>query len=92
MIFGLLRKINTAQPVRQGGLWDVYGMGKMFVYGKERLVCDCLKFEEKLDREILQKMLYHYIRESQKDIQKLTEYAKIRRVTQKVQNRIGVWL
>jgi hypothetical protein len=24
MIFGLLRKINTAQPVRQGGLWDVY--------------------------------------------------------------------
>ena len=24
MIFGLLRKINTAQPVSQGGLWDVY--------------------------------------------------------------------
>lgn len=70
----------------------ILGEGKMFVYGKERLVCDCLKFEEKLDREILQKMLYHYIRESQKDIQKLTEYAKIRRVTQKVQNRIGVWL
>lgn len=26
MIFGLLRKINTAQPVRQGGLWDVYAI------------------------------------------------------------------
>ena len=23
-VFGLLRKINTALPVRQGGLWDVY--------------------------------------------------------------------
>ena len=68
------------------------GEGKMFVYGKERLICDCLKFEEKLDREVLQKILFQYIRDSQKDIQKLMEYAKIRRVTQKVQNRIGVWL
>jgi len=34
MIFGLLRKINTAQPVRQGGLWDVYGMGRMGRMGR----------------------------------------------------------
>ena len=38
------------------------GEGKMFVYGKERLICDCLKFEEKLDREVLQKILFQYIR------------------------------
>lgn len=68
------------------------GEGNMFVYNIERLICDCLKFEEKLEREILQQLLRQYIEESQKDIQKLLEYAKIRRVTQKVQNRIGVWL
>ncbi|MCI8299854.1 MAG: hypothetical protein HFI69_05810 [Lachnospiraceae bacterium] len=66
--------------------------GNMFVYNIERLICDCLKFEEKLDRTMLQQLLRQYIEEPQKDIQKLLEYARIRRVTQKIQNRIGVWL
>ena len=62
------------------------------MYNIERLICDCLKFEEKLDRTMLQQLLRQYIEEPQKDIQKLLEYARIRRVTQKIQNRIGVWL
>ncbi|MCI9081138.1 MAG: type IV toxin-antitoxin system AbiEi family antitoxin domain-containing protein [Lachnospiraceae bacterium] len=68
------------------------GDGNMYVYNIERLVCDCLKFEEKLERGVLKQLLRQYIEEPQKDIQKLMEYARIRRVTQKVQNRIGVWL
>lgn len=68
------------------------GEGKMFLYNKERLICDCLKFEEKLEREVLQQALRKYIEEQDKDVQKLLEYAKLRKVTQKVQNRIGVWL
>jgi predicted transcriptional regulator of viral defense system len=68
------------------------GDGKMFIYDKERLICDCLKFEEKLEREVLQKSLRCYIEEPDKDVQKLLEYARFRKVTQKVQNRIGVWL
>lgn len=68
------------------------GEGKMFLYNKERLICDCLKFEEKLEREALQQSLRKYIDEPEKDVQKLMEYAKFRKVTQKVQNRIGVWL
>lgn len=68
------------------------GDGKIFLYDKERLICDCLKFEEKLEREVLQKFLRCYIDEPEKDVQKLLEYAKFRKVTQKVQNRIGVWL
>lgn len=68
------------------------GENRMFIYNRERLVCDCLKFEEKLNREVMQQLLRRYIEEPQKDIQKLLEYARVRRVTQKVQNRIGVWL
>lgn len=68
------------------------GEGKMFIYNKERLICDCLKFEEKLEREVLQQSLRKYIEEPQKDVQKLLEYARLRKVTQKMQNRIGVWL
>lgn len=66
--------------------------GTIGIYDKERLICDCLKFEDKLDREVLQNALRCYLREPVKDIQKLLEYAKARRVIQKVQNRIGVWL
>lgn len=68
------------------------GEGKIFLYNKERLICDCLKFEEKLEREVLQQSLRKYIEEPGKDVQKLLEYARLRKVTQKVQNRIGVWL
>ena len=75
-----------------GALEFPLGDGKMFIYDKERLICDCLKFEEKLEREAFQKCLRCYIEEPDKDVQKLLEYARFRKVTQKVQNRIGVWL
>lgn len=68
------------------------GDGFIGIYEKERMICDCLKFEDKLDREVLKAALRCYLREPVKDIQKLMEYARARRVVQKVQNRIGVWL
>ena len=68
------------------------GSREMWIYNKERMICDCLKFEEKLERNVLQQAVLMYLREPQKDIQRLMEYAKERKVIQKVQNRIGVWL
>lgn len=68
------------------------GTKEMWVYNKERMICDCLKFEEKLERNVMQQAVLMYLREPGKDIQRLMEYARERKVTQKVQNRIGVWL
>lgn len=68
------------------------GDGSVHIYEKERMICDCLKFEDKLEREVLQNALRCYLREPIKDIQKLMEYARARRVVQKVQSRIGIWL
>lgn len=68
------------------------GSREMWIYNKERMICDCLKFEEKLDRSIMKQALLMYLREPDKDIQQLMEYARARKVTQKIQNRIGVWL
>lgn len=68
------------------------GTKEMWVYNKERMICDCLKFEEKLERNVMQQAVLMYLREPEKDIQRLMEYARERKVTQKVQNRIGVWL
>lgn len=68
------------------------GTKEMWIYNKERMICDCLKFEEKLERNVMQQAVLMYLREPEKDIQQLMEYARERKVTQKVQNRIGVWL
>lgn len=64
----------------------------MKIFEKERLICDCLKYEDKIDHEIFKEGLMSYIKEPKKDIAKLLEYAKARKVVKKVQNVIGVWL
>lgn len=64
----------------------------MGIYEKERVICDCLKYEDKIDREILKKGLLAFLADDSKDIAKLMLYAKERRVVEKVRNRIGVWL
>lgn len=81
-----------AEVLELGVETTAIGQKEMKVYNKERMICDCLKFEEKLDRNVLQQALLMYIREPEKDIQRLMDYARVRKVAQKVQNRIGVWL
>lgn len=69
-----------------------FGGGRMKIYDRERLICDCLKYEDRCDREDLKKALLAYIAEPRKDISKLLSYARERKVLSKVQSRIGVWL
>lgn len=69
-----------------------FGGGTMKIYNRERLICDCLKYEDRMDREDVKKALLAYIAEPQKDISRLLIYAKERKVLNKVQNRIGAWL
>ena len=66
--------------------------GKMKIYTKERLICDFLKYQEKVDREDFKKGVWAYIMDEDKDVAKLMEYAKERKVLKKVQSMIGVWL
>lgn len=93
MKYPLIQPYYAEPEVLQLGVEKVsVGDKEMWIYNKERMICDCLKFEEKLDRSMMQQALLMYLREPQKDIQRLMEYARERKVTQKVQNRIGVWL
>ena len=62
------------------------------IYEKERIICDCLKYEAKMDRAIFKEALMSYINDESKDIEKLMEYARARKVVKKVQSTIGVWL
>ncbi len=67
--------------------------GNVFrIYDKERVICDCLKYESKMERETFKEAIQSYIKDEEKDISLLIEYAKERKVIKKVQNLIGVWL
>lgn len=62
------------------------------IYDRERVICDCLKYEAKLEREVFKEAIQSYIADDEKDISALLDYAGERRVVKKVQALIGVWL
>lgn len=83
----------TEPEVLQLGVTTIMvGDKKMKIYERERLVCDCLKYEDKMDREIWKEGLLSYIQAPDKDVEKLMRYARERKVLKKVQTMIGVWL
>lgn len=83
----------TEPEVLQLGVTTIrLGEKKMKIYERERLVCDCLKYEDKMDREIWKEGLLSYIQDPDKDVEKLMRYARERKVLKKVQTMIGVWL
>ncbi|MCR4999302.1 MAG: type IV toxin-antitoxin system AbiEi family antitoxin domain-containing protein [Lachnospiraceae bacterium] len=65
---------------------------KMKIYSIDRLICDVLKYEEKMNREDFRQAVLTYIQDDRKDVGALMEYAKERKVRKKVQTMIGIWL
>ena len=75
------------------GSTEIMISGQQFqIYDRDRVICDCLKYESKLEREVFKEALQSYIRDSQKDISALMAYARACKVVGKVQSMIGVWL
>ena len=62
------------------------------IYDKERTICDCLKNVNRMDKEVFNKAIQNYVKDSKKNIPNLMEYAKELRVQRKVKDLIGVWL
>ena len=65
---------------------------QMKIFDKDRLICECLRYESKMDKETFNKAIQNYISDNSKSIPKLLEYAQRRRILKKVKERIGVWL
>ena len=65
---------------------------KVRIYDRDRTVCDVLRNMSKIDKEIFNKAIQNYVKDHQKNIPNLMEYAKALRVQKKVNDFIGVWL
>ena len=62
------------------------------IYDKERVICDCLRYRNKMDRELFNKAIQGYINDTSKDIPRLMEYAAPLRCVTLAKDLIGVWL
>lgn len=65
---------------------------KVRIYDKDRLMCDCLRYRNKMDKEIFNKAIQNYIADPGKSVPKLLEYAERLRVKKTAKDLIGVWL
>lgn len=62
------------------------------IYDKDRVICDCLRYRNKMDKEIFNKAIQNYVADPEKSIPKLMEYAGPLRVKKLAKDLIGVWL
>lgn len=62
------------------------------IVDKERAICDCLRYRNKMDREIFNKAVQSYVADPGKNIANLMAYAKPLRVVKPVRDLLGVWL
>lgn len=69
-----------------------YGDCAMQMFDRDRLICECIFYENKMDRETYNKAIQGYVADTKKNVPKLLEYAEKRRILKKVKDRIGVWL
>lgn len=80
---------------------ELYELGKtaenfngviLSIYDRERTICDCFKYRSKLDNEIFNKALNAYAKDTKKNLNNLSMYAKKLRVYKKVTELMEVLL
>lgn len=62
------------------------------VYDRERTICDCFKYRTKIDHELFNKALHAYVADSQKNLVRLSKYAKDMNLYQKMMSVMEVLL
>ena len=62
------------------------------VFNRDRTICDVLRHENKIEREVFSNAIQRYVKDPKKNIKKLLEYSEVLNLKNKVQTYIGVWL
>lgn len=65
---------------------------KVRMYDKERVICDCLRYRNKMDKEIFNKAIQSYVSDTSKSIPKLMEYSVPLRCVSLIKNIIEIWI
>ncbi len=62
------------------------------IFDRDRLICECLKYESDMDKETFNKAIQAYLADPKKNIKNLLAYSKRRKAIKRVHDVIGVWL
>lgn len=62
------------------------------IFDRDRTMCDILRYEKKLEKEVFTNAVTRYLKDPNKNIRHLFEYAEVFNITKKVQSQIGKWL
>lgn len=62
------------------------------IYDRDRTMCDMLLHRNKIDGEVFNTAVQRYVRDPEKSIARLMQYAKALHVEKKVQEVLGIWL
>jgi len=65
---------------------------KIRIYDRDRTICDILRYEKKLEKEVFNNAVQRYIKDPKKNLRNLFEYAEILNIKNKTQTYIGVWI
>jgi len=68
------------------------GNVKVRIYDRDRTICDVLRYENKLEKEVFNNAVQRYVKDPKKNMRKLFEYAEILNIKNKTQTYIGVWM
>lgn len=66
--------------------------GTFKVYDMEKTICDLVFYRNKIDKEIIKEVMNNYVRKHDKDINRLTKYAKQLRVFETLKTYFEVLL
>lgn len=79
---------------------DLYGIGIMeivspqganiFVYDRERTICDLIRDRKKVDIQLYSNALNVYFKSGERDVRKLMKYGRIFRITEEVEKYMEV--
>lgn len=65
---------------------------KIKVYDRERTICDCLLYKNRMDPEVFNNAIKNYLKDPKKNPARLGEYASKLRVERKMREVLGIWL
>lgn len=62
------------------------------IYDRDKTICDCLQHRNKMDAEVFNYAIRCYLKDNEKNLARLAQYAKLLHVEKKVREILGIWL
>lgn len=62
------------------------------IYDRERVICDCLRYRNRMDKELFNSAVKGYVNDPLRNTAHLNRYADELRVSQKARDLLAIWL